>query len=182
MFEQIKQYLFTFFLNRELKGTHVSREIINFSTIKRIGILYVLNDPCDYEKIENLVVGLHNQNKEVKALAYVTQKIISDRFLPKLSYDFFSKTKINWFYRPHDAKVTDFIRTRFDVLIDLSIPDCLPLHYILAKSEALCRVGPYSPGKEYLYDLMISRQSNATTEEYFFQVIHYLTIINQNEN
>ena len=114
----------------------------------------------------------------LKALGFVKNKNLVQRFLPKLSYDFFSKRDLTWFYKPIHAQVRDFIDKEFDLLIDLSMQDNFPLKYIAGLSNAMLRVGKYSEENTQYYDLMIDTSSTMTSDEYLGQIRHYLTIIN----
>jgi hypothetical protein len=117
----------------------------------------------------------------VKALGYVKNKQLVDRFLPRLAFDFFSRKDINLFYKPGHSKVNDFIASKFDVLIDLSPEGELPLKYISGLSHALCRVGRFSNNYTVCYDLMISTDPSATIQELIDHVLHYLSVLNSSK-
>ncbi|MEI6900279.1 MAG: hypothetical protein WCL00_10410 [Bacteroidota bacterium] len=117
----------------------------------------------------------------MKALGYVKNKQLVERFLPKLSFDFFSSKEISFFLRPLDAKVKDFIEKEFDILIDLSLNENLPLKFISGLSAAHCRVGRYAEKNAICYDLMIQAEPESTLKEFIKNILHYLTIINNNE-
>jgi len=134
----------------------------------------------DYETVEEFVTQLQHERKEVKALGYVKEKNLVSRFLPKLSYDFFSRKDINWLNVSGQARVKDFIARDFDLLIDLSLQDSLPLRYIAGLSMSLCRVGRFSEKNTDYYDFMIDIPQAATLKEYIRQITHYLTLINSN--
>jgi hypothetical protein len=150
----------------------------NLLDAKRIGILYTLNDVPDYDRVSEFVAKLQGSHKEVKALGFVRNKNLIQRFLPKISFDFFSKRDLTWFYKPIHTQVKDFIDKEFDLLIDVSLTDSFPLKYIAGLSNALLRVGRFSEENTAYYDLMIDMKPTMTSEEYLGQIQHYLTIIN----
>ena len=155
--------------------------MVNLIGARRVGILYTLNEIPDYEKVSEFVAQLQQEHKEVKALGFVKSKSMIHRFLPKLSYDFFTKKDISWFYRPIHTKVRDFMNKEFDLLIDLSAGDTFPLKYIAGLSRAICRVGRFSEDNSSYYDLMIDLKPAMTLDDYLCQIKHYLTIIKTNE-
>ncbi len=120
-------------------------------------------------------------DKDVKALGFVKNKNLITRFLPKLSFDFFSIRDLSWFYKPIHTKLKDFIEKEFDLLIDLSTYESFPLKYIAGLSHSLCKVGRFSEENSNYYDLMIDIKPSATLDDYIGQVRHYLTIINVDE-
>ena len=154
----------------------------NLKDAKKIGVLYTLDDVPEYEAVSEFVSSLQHDHKEVKALGFVKNKNLVSRFLPKLSYDFFSNKDINWFFKPLNSKVKDFIEKEFDILIDLSMNDSLPLKFISGLSMAHCRVGRFSETNQMCYDIMIDLSKPIALNEYIVQIIHYLTVINNEES
>ena len=181
MFKKIRRKIGQYYFNKDRLKTIQVHGMVNLPEAKRIGILYTLDDMPDYDKVSVFVNQLQQDHKEVKALGFVKSKNLVERFLPKLSFDFFSKKDINWFYRPIHSTVKDFIEKEFDLLIDLSLADTFPLKYVAGLSRAVCRVGRFSEDNMYYYDLMIDAKPAVTFDEYLFQICHYLTIIKTNE-
>jgi hypothetical protein len=178
MFRKIRSLVGLHYFRKDLEKSGRVRKLTNLRDAKRIGILYNLDDVPDYDVVVEFVTQLQHDRKEVKALGYVQNKNLVSRFLPKLSYDFFSVKDINWFYRPGKEKVMDFINKDFDLLIDLDMRDNLPLRYISGLSMSLCRVGRYSEESKSCYDLMLDVNPSTSVTEFIRQITHYLTIIN----
>lgn len=178
MFGGIRAYIGNYYFRKDLQKTGRDRKLYNLQTAKKIGILYTLETVPDYEIVSEFVTQLQHDRKEVKALGFVKDKNLVSRFLPKLSYDFFSSRDLNLFYLPGEAKVRDFIAKEFDLLIDLSMKDLFPLRYISGLSMSLCRVGRYSERNAECYDFMIDVPANSSLREFIQHVTHYLTLIN----
>jgi hypothetical protein len=178
MLRRIRSLIGNHYFRKELEKTGRSRKLTNLKDARKIGILYNLDDVPDYDIVSEFVTQLQHDRKEVKALGYVKNKNLVSRFLPKLSYDFFSTRDMNWFYRPAKEKVTDFIQKDFDLLIDLDLKDSLPLKYICGLSMSLCRVGRFSEENTSCYDLMLDVNPSTPLNEFIRQITHYLTIIN----
>ena len=178
MFGNLRIKIGQYYFKRD--NSHAERrcQMTNLRDAKKIGILYTLDDVPDYDRVSEFVSLLQGDHKVVKALGFVKNKNLVERFLPKLSYDFFSKRDLTWFYKPIHNQVKDFIEKEFDLLIDLSLHDNFPLKYISGLSKALFRVGKFSEINAEYYDMMIDMKPTTTSEEYLGQVQHYLTIIN----
>ena len=181
MFKNIRRKIGQYYFNKEQSRTSNLHGMVNLPGAKRVGILYTLNEVPDYDKVAEFVVQLQKEHKEVKTLGFVRSKNLIHRFLPKLSYDFFTKKDITWFYRPIHDKVRDFMNKEVDLLIDLSAGDSFPLNYIAGLSKAICRVGRFSEDNACYYDFMIDIKPVITMDEYLSQIKHYLTIIKTNE-
>ncbi len=178
MFRKFRSLIGSYYFQKDLKKTNRDRKLTNLGDAKKVGILYNLDDVTDYDVIAEFVTQLQHDRKEVKALGYVENKNLISRFLPKLSYDFFSMKDINWFYRPVKQKLMDFIQKDFDLLIALDMKDSMPLKYISGLSMSMCRVGRYSESSISCYDFMLDVNPTTSVTEFIRQITHYLTIIN----
>jgi hypothetical protein len=177
VFKRIRIKIGRYYLSREQDRFGRTLRLKNLEQAKRIGILYSLDDVPDYDKISQFVSELQHEHKDVKALGFVKNKSLVNRFLPKLSFDFFSMKDISWFYKPLHSKLKDFIDKEFDLLIDLSVNENFPLKYIAGLSHSFCKIGRFSEENISYYDLMIDIKSTSTLEDYLGQVRHYLTVI-----
>ncbi len=180
MFDKIRRKIGQYYFKKEKIQVDRQCQMTNLRDAKRIGILYTLDDVPDYDRVSQFVSQLQIDHKEVKALGFVKNKNLVQRFLPKLSYDFFSRRDLTWFYKPIHNQVRDFIDKEFDLLIDLSLHDSFPLKYIAGLSNALCRVGRFSEENADYYDFMIDLKPSMTSEDYLGHIQHYLTVINNN--
>ena len=178
MFGKIRTKIGEYYFHQEQSRSWHLRKMTNLREAKKIGILYTLNEVPDYDRVSDFVTQLQHDNKEVKALGFVRNKNLVTRFLPKISYDFFSRQDINWFYKPIHTQVKDFIEKEFDLLIDLSMNDNFSVKYIAGLSSALCRVGRFSEGNSDYYALMIDAKPAMSIDDFLGQIRHYLTIIN----
>ena len=178
MFQNIRIKIGQYYYRKEQTQVDRPCKMTNLEDARRIGILYTLDEVPDYDRVSEFVSQLQGKQKEVKALGFVNNKNLIQRFLPKLSYDFFSNRDLTWFYKPIHTQVKDFIEKEFDLLIDLSLHDNFPLKYISGLSKALLRVGKFSEENTAYYDLMIDMKPSMTSEDYLGQIQHYLTIIN----
>jgi hypothetical protein len=177
MFSKLRIKIGQYYFRKETARSTRRCTMTNLKNARKIGILYTLDEVPDYERVSEFVATLQSDQKEVKALGFVKNKILVERFLPKLCYDFFSMKDLTWFYKPMHRQVKDFIDKEFDLLIDLSLQDNFPLKYISGLSNALFRVGKFSDHNLDYYDLMIDLKPTMTSEEYLSQIQHYLTVI-----
>jgi len=163
----------------ELKKVRRDKKTCNLDGAHKIGVVYYLPDEETYNKITTYVKKLQGMGKSVKALGYVENKGLTGYFLPKLSFDFLYPSGLNWSYRPVSDAAKDFMQTEFDILIDLTTEDILPLLYISGLSKARFKAGLQSKDKNAHLDLMISLSEEDKLDELIAQVDHYLSIINK---
>ena len=92
----------------------------------------------------------------------------------KLGLDFFTRKTLNWFYKPSNPIIKNFVNREFDILIDLHTGNSIPFKYIVAMSKARFKIGKYEKGSTSFYDFMISTRENLALPQFIEQVNHYL--------
>jgi hypothetical protein len=86
---------------------------------------------------------------------------------------------VDFLHRPVASETQSFIKTHFDVLIDINFKKQFPLVYITSLSEAGLKVGLADSDPETSpFDLMISLKNPVTIDSYLEQVLYYLEMIN----
>jgi hypothetical protein len=166
-------------LRRESSRVRRERRVINLGEARMIGVVYLLPDEPAYRTISAYVKKLQDTGKIVKALGYVESKRLTGQFLPKLSYDFLYPSGLNWIFKPVSTAAKDFMETDFDILLDLSMDDQLPVMYITGMSKAKFKAGMKSDLRSRYLDLMIELEEKDGLDELIEQIDHYLSIINK---
>ena len=117
--------------------------------------------------------------KDVKAFGYVNSNKYEECHIPKLQYDYFNKRDLNWYYKPQNDYVKNFLKKEYDILINLSDSKCIPLKYLVASSVARYKVGKFEDGYE-IYDLMIKLDDKENSmQKLISEIEKYLKIINK---
>ena len=175
--ENIKQKVGDFFFKKELKMNSRKREVHNLNSAKSIGILYDATNHDDMLKVSSFVNKLFKSKKDIKALGFVNLKELSHHHMPMLQFDFFFLKDLNWYYKPQNYIIKNFIEKDYDILINLCDSRCIPIKYLAGSSRARFKVGKYEE-KLDLYDMMINVKGN-TLDELINEIYHYLNIINK---
>lgn len=158
-------------LNRELKQ-------VNLENARTIALLYYLPDEETYKRAELLVSQLSDMGLKTRVVCYTDMKLIPHYFIPKISQDVITIKDVNWRFHPVKPFVKEFIQTEFDILINLSLDEYLPLEYCAALSMAALRVGRFREDQHHIYDLLIHSVPDDTIDSFAEQVIYYLKMIN----
>jgi hypothetical protein len=182
LIDNIKQSIGSYFFRREMMNLKRNRYVMNLSDAKTIGIIYDASEEDKYSVVSNFVRYFQDNQKTVKALGFVNYNRLPHYCFPKLSYDYFTKRDLNWYSKPTESRVKDFMNEEFDIVIDLCMHDCFPLSYIAGLSKAKFKVGRYDEKHSVIYDFMLNVNNNITLESYIKEVIHYLSIINKNQD
>jgi len=177
--EKIKQKVGDFFFKKELKSNHRQREVHNLHTAQSIGILYDATEREDMLKVSEFVNTLFQTKKDVKALGFVNLKDLTHHHMPMLQFDFFFLKDLNWYYKPQNYIIKNFVEKDYDILINLCDSTCIPIKYLAGISQAKFKVGKYEEDID-LYDMMIDVKEN-TLSALIKEIHHYLNVINQKD-
>ena len=175
----IKDFAANRYLKKHLPKNHRFRKIVNLDAAKTVGIIYVLKDEQTYNQITRFIKLLQEKQINVKAIGYFDGNIRPIYAIEKLSLDYYDRKDLNWYAKPKGNYVTDFCKTDFDILIDVSLLDIFQTKYIAAFSKAKFKVGKDGENNKAIYDLMIDVNPKTTLDEFITLIIHYLSIINK---
>ena len=152
---------------------------INFYDIKTIGIVWDASKPEDFSILSRFNQKMAEMNKEVKIFGYFPGKEFPDKYTAVRFLTCIKKKEVSFFYCPVHPDTETFVKTKFDVLIDINFKKHFPLVYISSLSQAGLKVGlADSQPMASPFDLMISMKSPVNIEKYIDQVLYYLEMIN----
>ena len=166
------------FLVKQVNEMSRHQKATNLETARTVALLYYLPDEATYKIVENILSQLNELKLKVRVVCYTDLKITPHYFIPKITQDIITAKDVNFRHQPQKAFVKEFIDTEYDILIDLSLDDHLPLLYCAALSKSGLKVGRYQEDHQLFYDLMIHSGPDETIETFAAQVIHYLSRIN----
>ena len=178
--EEIKQRVGKWVFKRELKTNKRVKEVCNLKSAKSIGILYDASSEEQIKIVRPFVSFFFNLKKDVKALGFVNSKELSYCHVPKLQYDFFYKKDLNWYYKPQNYIIDNFIKKEHDILINLTDSSVIPIKYLVASSIAHFKIGIYEENYE-IYDLMISLTDDRSIQKLMDEIKHYINLINNKD-
>lgn len=154
---KIRSLLGRYQLQSELRKLKVDHETVGFDEAQKIGILYDATDEADFEFVKNYIKHIRTTyKKELLSMGFVDKKQLPKNQFPQYGMDFFTRKNLNFKMIPTDPIVLNFIKERFDILINLNTARSFPLQYIAALSHARFRVGRYDKRNVASYDMMIN--------------------------
>jgi len=167
-----------YFLKKESEGLYRNKEAMNFSKAKNIGILFDATVEEDFDLVKKYIKFLKDSKKRVRSFGYYNTKEIPAMQYAKLEVDFFTKKQVNWHLKPSDPLITNFTEEEFDILINFTVHQCLPLVYIAALSKAKFKIGKHFPKYEMYYDLLLEVEEGKSLKYFMRNVDVYLNMIN----
>lgn len=129
------------------------RQSIPYQQAKSIGILFSVEDKDKHASIKEFMHRLEQDGKQVKVLEYLPAKAENYEFM----FDFFTAKQLNFWGELKSDVVRAFINTPFDFLFYIDRETNPLALYLLASSQARCRVGRYHETESGFFELMIEQ-------------------------
>jgi len=189
LIEQIRSNAGNYILNKGIASLKRNRKLVNINSAGSVGILFELTDESVYYSIQKYFQKLQEKKVKVKALGFASNKLVTNHFLPVLSFDFFNTRQVNWMHIPKAVCVQDFVDTDFDICLNIASENVFPLKYIAGMSQARLKVGAYNremAENKYkslsgIYDIMLLSDENHDQIAFLDNIHEYLTILNPKE-
>lgn len=148
-------------LRKDFRNPESNAIVCNLDDAKSVGIIYNATTLEDFVLLRDFVFKLKKYIPEVKTLGYVDDKELSNFHIQPLEFSFFCRKNLNKYYKPHEDSVDDFVKNKFDILMDFNLNEQLPVRFVLAESEALFKTGRHCEIEPNYYDLMIQYNFDA---------------------
>ena len=174
MFKRLKEKIGKKQLGKVLRRRKHKAFAVNFSDVRSLGVIYPANEESGFRQVKKLVEALPREIK-VSTLGYSDSKELKEFHIQPEGFRFFCHADLNWYFRPVSDTVREFISTPFDVLIDLSKEEVLPINFVVADSHARLITGRYKENANY--DFMIMPGEDQRDTYLFEQIIRYLKMI-----
>ena len=174
-FHNIRKYFGNYALRKNTRFVERKKILKNFETARSAGLIFTCKNNEEFQAIKEFKNFLEERKIDTAVLGYVNDKTIPDYFLFISGFNFFSLKDLNWYYKPVNTYVSDFINKEFDILFDLSLEFFFPVHYVVTLSPAHLKVGIFARNNGY--DLMIDIGQKQEIPYLIDQIKHYLSII-----
>ena len=163
------------YLKRKIKHLTRDRHFYNFESGKSAGVLFSAKQQEHYLQAKKFMQFLNEQGVATFGLGYVDSKDAIAYFPYKKGVDYFSTKNVNWYNKPLNTSVNDFIEHKFDMLFDFSRDQEFSILYVFAQSHAKMKVSQNFQ-HEIFADLFI-KTKNLDVDFFEKQVKHYLSVI-----
>jgi len=174
--DKIKQKSGVLYLNQELKLLKRSISFNNFTTASTVGIVFDAVDRDKYQQSREFIEFIEKQNVRVFGIGFASKSDQIAYFPYKQGVDYFGLNEVNWFGKPVNQAIPDFLKRNFDILIDLSMNDSFSVHYLFALSHAKFKITNRSEKSKYA-DFILEMDNSSKLAEYILQIKHYLDVI-----
>jgi len=158
-------------LNFKLGSMVREKKVFNLDTAKSAGVLWEIDQKQTFDRLE---IELKNEGLSVENLCYFQSK----KAMIPTEIKGFTRKQTSWSEVPNTSLAEDFIRQKFDILIDLTGQKYFPVIYLTALSEAAFKIG-YAGRSTNYFDLNIEFSEQPETDQLAEQILYYLKRINK---
>ena len=179
LFDRFKEWMGIRRLLRELPADR-KPVVHNLALARKVAIVYLVEDEAAHNHVRNYVKRIKEELGicNVMALGFCDQKALPNYMHAKLNFDAICLKDLNWYRIPQGNTVENFMAEEYEVIIDLTLEDRLPIQYIMAKSRSRFKVGRWSDSNKKILDMMIDLAGSRSLPQMIQQVHHYLLMVN----
>ncbi len=158
-----------------VQNQRTARTSVNFADARTVGLLFDGTDLAQRERVIKFGKELEKQGKKVRLLGLMRTKEDTSN----IAFPTFNLKDLDLALLPSkSSEAQDFMQREFDVLLNLTLTETIPLEYIAALSKAKFRVGPVTD-KTVCYELMIDVSKNKTLDAFIKQAMLFLGKMNK---
>jgi hypothetical protein len=171
-------------LNKRALKVRRNREFINLNNAGKIGVVWDIVRQEDLTPISDFILLMNERGIKVEVIGIFQNKQLPDKLTALRYITCLKKEDLSFSFLPKAAESEKFIKTTYDLLIEISFRDTLPVRFISTLTPARCRISTETGrgfNRDYA-DMLISTGQNSDVREYLKQVVSYLEIINGKVN
>jgi len=181
LFKKIRLRIGFIILSNKVTRTRREVRYSNFKAVRSIGVVWDASRLSEFPVISRFHQRMSDLKIDLKVFGYFPGKNLPDQYTAIRFLTCMRNDDINSFYHPHSTEARSFIKTPYDILIDINTEKIVPLRYITALSMARLKVGLLdNESSAGPFDLMLEIRRPVDLDNYLSQVIQYLEMIKDN--
>lgn len=172
----IKEKILSLYTKQLAKTRRIVRINVGFQQAQNMGILYSAESPQKHEVVRHFATQLNKLGKKVAVLCYAIAPLQATH----LDFPTITRRDLRLWGAITDPKAQDFVNTPFDYLYQVDLEGHPMLDYLLAKSQAKCRVGYYDTSRTGLFEMMVKfdkKNNGNDIDGLVAQMIHYTQLL-----
>lgn len=180
MLDNLKRKLYLRRLTRIESEQQRSRRVHNLHTAKYIGLLSHTASEAVFADIMTFKTALGERGIRTSACIFYPNKQIPNSLLMRKDVEVIGNDALNWLNIPKTEPVQAFMAEQFDLLIDLSTEERLPVRWVSSLSKAQCKVG-ILPYEQNPFDLIVSTNPRKPMGQIVADITNILLELNKTQ-
>jgi hypothetical protein len=191
MFKKFIDFLFRFRAKKYLNETPRERRFVSYRKARTILLLFESEFTEKNPNIRKMIFNMQQDGKKVSAWGFIDKKEVATSILP--DFRILHHKETDFFQKPIISYINELDELEFDLLIDLTVHNVLPLQYIAMYAKASCKTGIRKndlPIYDFVLDVDVlptpqegvEPEEDPIDENYLFdKIIFYLKSIQTND-
>ena len=177
MIENIRSFIQLFVLKTKLKQHDREKEMSSLNSAKTVGIVCLVDLEDNWKIIQDVIKEFQAKGAKVEVMGVFYGNVKPLWFIETLNVTLCTEKELGIFQIPTGMHITEFLSTKFDLLINFSIKDKFAPFYIAALSSAKFKIGLDSEQNRNHFDMLLKLEQT-DIKEYKNHLMHYLSQIN----
>jgi len=184
MFEILNNYLFNRRAQKYLSSTPREHRFVNYGKAKNILLLFESDYAEKNQHVHRVIKQMRQDGKKVSAWGFIDKKHVETAIFP--DFRILHHKQTDFFHKPLESFINELQYSQFDLLIDLSVKQVIPLQYLALYAIASFKTG-IRKSNIPIYDFVMNMENvntqtdssegieNTVDETYLYdQIIFYL--------
>lgn len=160
--KKLKQYLFKSRAKKHLAHDLREKSFVNYDKAKSVILLFESDVRENNLFVKRIMEQLKGEGKKVIAWGFVDKKTVDSAILT--DHRILNKKSCDLTGLPKESFLREIKDNKYDLLIDLSIHEILPLKYLLLYANVACKAG-INKYEENLLDFKLNISSQTEQEQ-----------------
>ncbi len=156
-----------------------SRKVYNLESARTVGFVCLLEDEQEWKDIQTAVNRFQQSGAKVRVLSFYPEKVKPLWYVETMNIVMCSLKEFGLMGIPKGKRVDEFMKDRFDILINLDLNGTFATNYVSVLSTAYFKVGIENQENRKFFDLLI-KMENMDLKTYLEQVMFYLSVLKTN--
>ena len=165
-------------LRRKAVNVKRTKSYHNIDSARNIGLLFDSTVQANYFSARRFFTNLTESGKDVCALGMVLNEEMLRYYTPTPNINLFSLEKTTFFGFPDNPEVEKFVKSDFDILINICTEENLCVDYVMGMSNAKFKVSVKFKDNDFA-DFALEFKDNRTpnTDELISKIKQYLSAL-----
>ncbi len=168
----------SYLLSKKIKQLNLKPVVCNLKQAQKIGLVFNAHSDKSIKAIKGIEKYYLDKNITIETMGFSHTKHLNSMLIGDKNHHYVCLKDFNWFYKPKNPLIKDFMDKRFDILINLFTENDFPVEYMVCASQANFKVGSAHLNNK-MHDFMIDIGNKKDDITYLAsQINHYLNILN----
>lgn len=162
MFEKLIRYFFNKRVKKHLAEDTRERRFVNYNNARSIILLFESDYTEKNNDVRRIIQRIQADGKRVMAWGFINKKETTTAILP--DFRVLHHKNADFLGKPNQSFIQELELQEFDLLLDLTVKEHIPLSYVGLYAKAACKAG-VRKNEHNIYDFMIELPQIAEDEE-----------------